>query len=41
LIEVGAGAGEFAFIPRRSAIVEAHAEGAVSGEMKKTAARDA
>lgn len=41
LIPVGAGAGEFAFIPRRSAVAEAQAEGAVLWEMKKTAARDA
>ena len=41
LIPVGAGAGEFAFIPRRSAVAEAQAAGAVLWEMKKTAARDA
>ena len=41
LIRVGAGIGEFAFIPRRSAIAEAQAEGAVLWEMRKTAARDA
>jgi hypothetical protein len=41
LIPVGAGVGEFAFIPRRSAVAEAQAEGAVLWEMKKTAARDA
>jgi chromosome partitioning protein len=41
LIPVGSGAGEFAFIPRRSAVAEAQAEGAVLWEMKKTAARDA
>ena len=41
LIPVGAGFGEFAFIPRRSAVAEAQAEGAVLWEMKKTAARDA
>lgn len=40
LIPVGAGVGEFAFIPRRSAVAEAQAEGAVLWEMKKTAARD-
>jgi hypothetical protein len=33
--------GEFAFVPRRSAIAEAQASGAVLWEMKKTAARDA
>ena len=41
LIPVGAGIGEFAFIPRRSAVAEAQATGAVLWEMKKTAARDA
>jgi chromosome partitioning protein len=41
LIPVGSGLGEFAFIPRRSAVAEAQAEGAVLWEMKKTAARDA
>ena len=41
MIQVGAGAGEFAFMPRRSAIAEAQASGAVLWEMKKTAARDA
>ena len=41
MIQVGAGAGEFAFVPRRSAIAEAQASGAVLWEMKKTAARDA
>jgi hypothetical protein len=41
LIPVGAGPGEFACIPRRSAIAEAQAEGRVLWEMKKTAARDA
>jgi chromosome partitioning protein len=40
LIPVGTGVGEFAFIPRRSAVAEAQAEGAVLWEMKKTAARD-
>ena len=41
MIQVGAGPGEFAFVPRRSAIAEAQASGAVLWEMKKTAARDA
>jgi chromosome partitioning protein len=42
LIPVGAGSGEFACIPRRSAIAEAQAEGLVLWEMKKAAAaRDA
>ena len=41
LIPLGDGPGDFAFIPRRSAIAEAQAEGQVLWEMKKTAARDA
>jgi chromosome partitioning protein len=41
LIRVGAGVGDFACIPRRSAIAEAQANGEVLWEMKKTAARDA
>ena len=41
MIQVGTGAGEFAFVPRRSAIAEAQASGAVLWEMKKIAARDA
>ena len=41
LIRVGAGPGNFALIPRRSAIAEAQAHGEVLWEMKKTAARDA
>jgi len=41
MIQVGSGPGEFAFMPRRSAIAEAQAIGAVLWEMKKTAARDA
>lgn len=41
LIRVGAGVGEFACVPRRSAIAEAQANGEVLWEMKKTAARDA
>jgi chromosome partitioning protein len=41
LIPVGTGPGEFACIPRRSAIAEAQADGRVLWEMKKTAARDA
>lgn len=41
LIRIGAGAGDFASMPRRSAIAEAQAHGQVLWEMKKTAARDA
>jgi len=41
LIPVGTKPGEFARIPRRSAIAEAQADGLVLWEMKKTAARDA
>jgi len=41
LIPIGSAIGEFAFIPRRSAVAEAQSEGAVLWEMKKTAARDA
>ena len=41
MIQVGDGPGDFAFLPRRSAIAEAQASGAVLWEMKKTAARDA
>lgn len=41
LIRVGDGPGDFAAIPRRSAIAEAQARGEVLWEMKKTAARDA
>lgn len=41
LIPVGARPGEFAYLPRRSAIAEAQAHGEVLWEMKKTAARDA
>ncbi len=41
MIQVGTRPGEFAFVPRRSAIAEAQASGAVLWEMKKTAARDA
>ncbi len=41
LIRIGAGAGEFASMPRRSSIAEAQAHGQVLWEMKKTAARDA
>jgi chromosome partitioning protein len=41
LIRIGDGAGNFASIPRRSAIAEAQAHGEVLWEMKKTAARDA
>ncbi len=41
MIQVGAGPGEFAFVPRRSAIAQAQASGEVLWEMKKTAARDA
>lgn len=41
LIQVGTRPGEFAYLPRRSAIAEAQSEGKVLWEMKKTAARDA
>ena len=40
MIRIGAGPGDFASIPRRSAIAEAQASGEVLWEMKKTAARD-
>lgn len=41
MIQVGTRPGEFAYIPRRSAIAEAQCDGLVLWEMKKTAARDA
>jgi chromosome partitioning protein len=41
MIPVGERPGEFAFVPKRSAIAEAQAEGLLLWEMKKTAARDA
>ena len=41
MIQVGPVSGEFAFMPRRSAIAEAQSHGEVLWEMKKTAARDA
>lgn len=41
MIQVGTRPGEFAFVPRRSAIAEAQCDGLVLWEMKKTAARDA
>lgn len=41
MIRVSSGPGEFAFVPRCSAIAEAQASGAVLWEMKKTAAREA
>jgi len=41
LIRIGDGPGEFASMPRRSAIAEAQAHGEVLWEMKKTAAREA
>jgi chromosome partitioning protein len=41
MIAVGQRPGEFAHIPRRSAIAESQAQGQVLWEMKKTAARDA
>jgi chromosome partitioning protein len=41
LIRCGPGPGDFASMPRRSAIAEAQAAGEVLWEMKKTAARDA
>jgi chromosome partitioning protein len=40
LIRLGDGPGNFAAIPRRSAVAEAQARGDVLWEMKKTAARD-
>lgn len=40
MIQVGAKPGEFGYIPKRSAIAEAQAEGLLLWEMKKTAARD-
>ena len=40
MIRIGNGPGDFASIPRRSAIAEAQASGEVLWEMKKTAARD-
>ena len=41
MIQVGQGIGQFASMPRRSAIAESQAHGEVLWEMKKTAARDA
>lgn len=41
MIAVGQRPGEFAHIPRRSAIAESQAQGQVLWEMKKSAARDA
>ncbi len=41
MIRLSDGPGDFAFIPKRSAIAEAQAEGLLLWEMKKTAARDA
>lgn len=41
LIPYGPKPGQFASVPRRSAVAEAQAEGLVLWEMKKTAARDA
>ena len=41
LIRIGDGPGDFASMPRRSAIAEAQAHGQVLWEMKKTAAREA
>jgi chromosome partitioning protein len=41
LIRCGPGAGDFASMPRRSAVAEAQADGLVLWEMKKTAAREA
>mgnify|MGYP001160698575 CR=1 FL=1 len=41
MIRIGGGPGDFAAIPRRSAIAEAQAHGELLWEMKKTAARDA
>jgi len=40
LIRIGAGPGQFAFIPKRSVIPESQASGEVLWEMKKTAARE-
>jgi chromosome partitioning protein len=41
LIRAGGEAHQFAYIPTRTAIAEAQAEGAYLGDMKKTSARDA
>lgn len=41
LIRCGPGAGDFASMPRRSAVAEAQADGLVLWDMKKTAAREA
>lgn len=41
LIPIGTKPGQYASMPRRSAVAEAQAEGLVLWEMKKTAARDA
>jgi chromosome partitioning protein len=41
LIRTGPGAGQFASIPRRSAVAEAQAQGELLWAMRKTAARDA
>ena len=41
MIRIGPHAGDLASIPRRTAIAEAQANGALLWEMKKTAARDA
>jgi chromosome partitioning protein len=41
LIRCGPGPGDFASMPRRSAVAEAQADGLVLWEMKKTAAREA
>ena len=41
LIPYGPKPGQYASMPRRSAVAEAQAEGLVLWEMKKTAARDA
>ncbi len=41
LISINGDTNKFAFVPKRSAIAEAQAEGAFIGEVKKTAARDA
>ena len=41
MIRIGEGPGAFAWMPRRSCIAEAQAEGLVLWDMKKTAARDA
>jgi chromosome partitioning protein len=40
LIRVGPGPGQFAFIPKRSVIAEAQAQGEVLWELKKTSARE-